>query len=667
MVLRGRAFWGGSFVKEIDVVGFLVAIEGGLDGFEQGDDGLWRGGGGMGFMTGLADGIELIGGGVIEFGDGAVGPGDDEGIGMSDGAQADDLFVVDGGLEAAAGDDFAVEDLTAAEDPDLAADGKGVGGQAMEEDGEVMVMVQFAGIVAVDEGRSILVVDDQVQVAVIVQVAVGGAVGKGGMCEAPIDADVLETQIAQIAIHLVQQGGLGDAIEQLVDVLFFSAERHLLVHIIGEEVKEIEIRNIPVDAVADKDVIIAIVVGVEHKGPPGPVGSRDAGKISDLGELAVAVVELEAVLYELIIETGLEFAIEETDVVKGACCLQPVIVSGQHVGSEKIGIPVVIDIGHIDTHGRHTDMPHAVFQLVLKGPVALVDVEIVSFIRVVGDIDIGPAVAVDVGDHCAQPEADQRAMDAGFLRDFSEMTVVVAIKVVAAAFENWFDGPCRVDEVAPVGIIEGIHRNGAVLDHKAVEIAIAIIVKKGDLGSIGGDIETIFFCRLGECAIVVIDVQLVPAVAVTHVTGIANVDIEPAVVVDVDENRAGTPHAILLEPGFGGDVFELEISFIKIEFVGAHVGRKEDVREAVVIDVSDGYAAAVIEIPEKEAVVETLIDDFVIEVNSGILHQLKERPGCWRLVFAGETENTKEEGAGEEMGSKSEHIAKIAKITKAVR
>jgi hypothetical protein len=112
-------------------------------------------------------------------------------------------------------------------------------------------------------------------------------------------------------------------------------------------------------------------------------------------------------------------------------------------------------------------------------------------------------------------------------------------------------------------------------------------------------------------------------VAVTHVTGIADVDIEPAVIVDIDENRAGTPHAILLEPRFGGDVFELEITFIEIEFIGAHVGRKEDVGETIVIDIADGDPAAVIEVPEKEAIVEALIDDLVIEVNAGVFHQLE--------------------------------------------
>jgi hypothetical protein len=122
---------------------------------------------------------------------------------------------------------------------------------------------------------------------------------------------------------------------------------------------------------------------------------------------------------------------------------------------------------------------------------------------------------------------------------------------------------------------------------------------------------------------VVIDVKLVPAVAVTHVTGIADVDIEPAVIVDIDENRAGTPHAILLEPRFGGDVFELEITFIEIEFIGAHVGRKEDVGETIVIDIADGDPAAVIEVPEKEAIVEALIDDLVIEVNAGVFHKLE--------------------------------------------
>src|SRR6185312_11831459 len=82
--LAGEHFREVAFVKEIDVIVFLVPVEGGRDGLQEGSgtDGGWRSG--TGLAAGLADGVELIGFGVTEGGDGAIGPGDDHGIGMVD-------------------------------------------------------------------------------------------------------------------------------------------------------------------------------------------------------------------------------------------------------------------------------------------------------------------------------------------------------------------------------------------------------------------------------------------------------------------------------------------------------------------------------------------------------------------------------------------------------
>src|SRR6185312_9722743 len=291
--------------------------EGGRDGLQEGSgtDGGWRSG--TGLAAGLADGVELIGFGVTEGGDGAIGPGDDHGIGMVDMAQADDLFVVDGGLEAAAGDDFAIEDLRAAEDPDLAADGKGVGGEAMEQDGQIMVVVELAGVVAIQEGGPVLVVDDQVEIAVIIQVAIGGAIGKARMGEAPVGADVLEMQVAQVPEYLVEQGFGGHLVEQAVQSCLIAGGGHLLKGLARRELQKILVRQIAGNAVGNEDIVEAIIVGIEEERPPGPVGGRDAGEIGDLGELPVAVVELEGVLKELVIETRALFEAIYIDVLEG--------------------------------------------------------------------------------------------------------------------------------------------------------------------------------------------------------------------------------------------------------------------------------------------------------------------------------------------------------------
>jgi hypothetical protein len=113
-------------------------------------------------------------------------------------------------------------------------------------------------------------------------------------------------------------------------------------------------------------------------------------------------------------------------------------------------------------------------------------------------------------------------------------------------------------------------------------------------------------------------------VAAFHVAGIADIDIQPPVVVDIDQHDAGAPHAVLPEPGFCGGVFEMEIAFIEIDLIIAHIGRENDVGKAVIIQIADGYAAAVIKIAEEKAIFQLVVDHLVIEIDAGVVHQFEK-------------------------------------------
>jgi hypothetical protein len=394
----------------------------------------------------------------------------------------------------------------------------------------------------------------------------------------------------------------------------------LLIDVIGKEVKEVEVGDIPVNAVADVDVVIAVVIEVEHECAPTPVGGGNAAIIADLEKFAVAIVELEAVFDILIIEAGAEFGVEQVGVIEGAGGFEAVVITGQHVCGEEVGVTVIIDIGHVGAHGGHAGMAYTIFEFVFEGAVLLIDIEVVAFIGVVGYVDIGPAIAVDIGDQGAEAEADEGAVDACLAGDFGKVAVVISVEMVAAAPEKGLYRPCGIGEVAPVGIVEGIDRDGAVIDHEAVEVAVAVIVEEGDLGSIGGDVEAIFGGGLGEGAVVVIDIEFVASVAVAHMAGVTDIDVEPAVVVDVYHGDPGAPHTILAEAGFVGDIFELEVALVEVQLIAAHIGGEEDIGEPVVVDIADGYAAAVVKIAEEEAIVQFAVLYIIHKVDTGIIH-----------------------------------------------
>src|SRR6185312_11477984 len=83
--------------------------------------------------------------------------------------------------------------------------------------------------------------------------------------------------------------------------------------------------------------------------------------------------------------------------------------------------------------GGKRGMLHPVLQLVFERSVALVDVEVVPFEKIVRYIDIGPAVAVDVPYRDAETQADGAAVDTRLAGDLGEMAVVVAEQVVPSA------------------------------------------------------------------------------------------------------------------------------------------------------------------------------------------------------------------------------------------
>jgi len=69
----------------------------------------------------------------------------------------------------------------------------------------------------------------------------------------------------------------------------------------------------------------------------------------------------------------------------------------------------------------------------------------------------------------------------------------------------------------------------------------------------------------------------------------------------------------------------MKVAPVEKDLVISHIGGEEDIGEAIVVEVADGYAASVVEVAEQEAVVELLVHNFIVEIDAGIVHELEER------------------------------------------
>jgi hypothetical protein len=104
---------------------------------------------------------------------------------------------------------------------------------------------------------------------------------------------------------------------------------------------------------------------------------------------------------------------------------------------------------------------------------------------------------------------------------------------------------------------------------------------------------------------------------------IAYINIQPSVVVDVHKYHTCTPHTVLHDSGTFCNVLKLEIAFVEIDLVVPHIGRKENIRQPVIVQIAHGHAAAIIKVSEKKTILQVTVNYFIIEINAGIFNQLK--------------------------------------------
>ena len=69
------------------------------------------------------------------------------------------------------------------------------------------------------------------------------------------------------------------------------------------------------------------------------------------------------------------------------------------------------------------------FQLLTECTIALVDVKIVTFVKIIGDIDIWTAIQVDIGNSCTEGETDLILIQSSYGGDIFKTGSDVSIKL----------------------------------------------------------------------------------------------------------------------------------------------------------------------------------------------------------------------------------------------
>ena len=260
-----------------------------------------------------------------------------------------------------------------------------------------------------------------------------------------------------------------------------------------------------------------------------------------------------------------------------------------HLDHGQVQPAIAIDVGDVRAHRRERRVPHRPLDHVAEGAVRLAEVEIVGAGVVVGDVDVGDAVAVQVPHAQAEAEAEVGVDEPDLGRHVREAPSVIPVQLVD------FEGGAAGTELEqrPVGrdpVVHEVH----------VEVAVAIAVEECRLRRIRRVVQAVGGGLLGEDGNTVprflVDVQHVaPQVVLPEGSRLTDVDVESAVGVDVGQGHSGGPSVgRARDPRALRHILETQPAPVEIQPVGTDVGREIEVGEIVPVQVSDTHPRAVV-------------------------------------------------------------------------
>ena len=100
-------------------------------------------------------------------------------------------------------------------------------------------------------------------------------------------------------------------------------------------------------------------------------------------------------------------------------------------------------------------------------------------------------------------------------------------------------------------------------------------------------------------------------------TRITDINIQPAIIIDIHHGHAGTPHTILTESGLSRYILKTHPAFIQVQFILPHITGQNHIGQAIIIDIAQSYPSAIIKVAETETVVRFIINHGIGEIYTG--------------------------------------------------
>ena len=205
--------------------------------------------------------------------------------------------------------------------------------------------------------------------------------------EAPPCAHVLEGQVTAVSKR--------DVLEVKRRKLPAHSPPVSVIRLVLQPLVRIGIHDVPQVAVRDEDVLPSVQIDVEEHRGPRPSTCLNAGIQRELGEGSVPAIDEQRIPLLLQLTLHVARPLEQSR-MRRHLGLEAVGVVGEHVDLEEVGESVAVDVGDVHAHRCIAHLPLRGPRRLPKVAATVVEPEHVRVLEVVGDVQFGCAITIEI-------------------------------------------------------------------------------------------------------------------------------------------------------------------------------------------------------------------------------------------------------------------------------
>ena len=182
---------------------------------------------------------------------------------------------------------------------------------------------------------------------------------------------------------------------------FIQVNRFATVHSLNNRVENknliVPVCNVTFQSIGNINIFPSVIIKIGNKRSPAPFGFSHTGIVCYFAVGSISIIKLKRIAWILVIQAILQQQLKLIVVlIYSKQLFLPHRIFNCHIYNINIFMPIVINVINIRSHGGKTHVFYVRRKFIGESSILIIDKQKVGFIKIISNINIRPAISVNV-------------------------------------------------------------------------------------------------------------------------------------------------------------------------------------------------------------------------------------------------------------------------------